>query len=58
MSTVGTVSETVDSVIPSIGDASEPEPTAYKCRRCGRDVEDEVGACPHCSSPNLRPLYL
>lgn len=31
-------------------------PTRYECRNCGRTFEPNVGACPHCDSPNRRPV--
>lgn len=55
MSAVGNLSNTVGSLVPSRGGA-EPEPSKYVCRNCGRDVDAD--ACRHCSSANLRPLYL
>lgn len=31
-------------------------PTKYQCRNCGRHFEANTRACPHCESPNQRPL--
>lgn len=57
MSAVGSLSETVESLVPSRGGA-EPAPSKYVCRNCGRDVDADADACHNCSSTNLRPLYL